>query len=69
MDKKFFPRYSAQLEKQVKDFATTFPKNKQTHRADQETWSLSASNSPSIALVVASNPRQIAKIFPVRMNT
>ena len=56
------------LEQQIKEFADTFPKNKQTHRMIEEpTCDPSASYSPSVALVVASNPSQITKIFPARM--
>ena len=58
------------LEQQIKDFADTFLIiNRHTKQIKKLTWSPSASKSPSIALVVASNPSQIAKIFPTRMNT
>ena len=58
------------LEQQIKEFADTFPKSKQTHRKMEKfTWSPSASYYPSFALVVASNATLIAKIVPVSINT
>ena len=45
------------LEQQIKDFVDTFSKNKYTHRnIEGPILDLSASYSPSVTFVVASNP-------------
>ena len=55
---------------QIKDFVDTFPKSKQTHRMIEElTCDPSISYSPSVALVVASNPTSIDRLAPVSINT
>ena len=57
------------LEKQIKDFLDTFPKSKQTHRKMEKlTCDPSASYSPYVTLVVASNPTFITKLVPASMN-